>query len=97
MKPKIGQTVWILTYERSWQEWYIIPESVFALGKSSFVFDDYAVKQLSMLQYSDYGNIWFASLNAAKAYANKISGKRLKWSISSDGTSYYGSKHEIIS
>lgn len=79
VKPRIGQTVWILEHDANFGEWYLTPEKAFALGAEEFVVDDYRHKTPSSWKYSDYGKKWFASFEEAKAKADRMSPGGLEW------------------
>ena len=63
MKPRLGRTVWCI------YEWSLEAQKVYALGKKSFITDNYCkgtVAGTQEWQYDEYGITWFTSLAKAK-------------------------------
>lgn len=88
MKPKIGTKIYVvecgLFGDGSWSA-YIFSYAVGYLGKESFVTEGYRETIIMTLEeheflFKDYGERWFTSLKAAKAYARKeVGAKRIRW------------------
>lgn len=66
MKPKIGQTVYILCHG------YIDKDEVGYLGKHSFIIDGYENKYNQEHFYEDFGNTWFNTLREVKEKYPKL-------------------------
>lgn len=84
MKPKIGRKIYTVDcslYDKD--DWwaYIFSFTVGYLGKESFVVENYEdVSEPPEWYFRNYGETWFTSLKAAKAYARKAVGaKRIRW------------------
>lgn len=72
MKPKLNSKVYIVDEED------IYMELVGWLGSTSFVIDQYEIKNESLYFYDDYGKTWVKTLKEAKAILQKKLGPNAK-------------------
>ena len=89
MKPKIGDAVYTVHWDQ------IYKEIVGYLGAESFIIEDYCDSYNSEYEYSDYGTIWFKSLEKAMEQLRKNYGrKKIIEQVTSDCWQIYDEEHD---